>query len=363
MKLRLLVLCGALLASAEAADPVFSGPQQGEKTTPFKVVELAGGKLDKERDVIADNAGGATALVFLHGIERSMVPLLRVVDEYGAMRKDSLKTEVIFLSADRLEGEQKVKNASGSLKLQSRVGLSVDGAEGPGNYGLNKECLMTIVVAKDNAVTANFALGQPGISDAPKVLEALAKASGDANPPTVEELNQRQMARNGGGGGRDGGMRRGQDGGPPPRPPVDLNRFDLNTEEGLRGAVHALIGEVQGLRAELNAVRGVPRPPQRPMPGDNAPGNPNPQAGKDPFPGAVPSDPELQGLLRRFIRPTNDDATVDSVLAEVKEHIKDNAELKQQAIDGWTRVLHFGDQYGTEYSRKVGRAFLEELKK
>jgi hypothetical protein len=362
MKLRLLVLCGALLASAEAADPVFSGPQLGEKTTPFKVVELAGGKLEKERDVIADNAGGATALVFLHCIERSMVPLLRVVDEYGAMRKDTLKTEVIFLSADRLEGEQKVKNASGSLKLQSRVGLSLDGAEGPGNYGLNKECLMTIVVAKDNTVTANFALSQPGIADAPKVLEALAKASGDANPPTVEELNQRQVARNGGGGGRDsGGMRRGQEGGPPPRPPVDLNRFDLNTEEGLRGAVHALIGEVQGLRAELDAVRGGARPPQRPMQRENAPANP--QAGKEPFPGAVPTDPKLEGLLRRFIKPTNDDATVDALLVEVKEHIKDNAELKQQAIDGWTRVLHFGDHYGTEYSRKVGRAFLEELKK
>ncbi len=77
-----------------------------------------------------------------------------------------------------------MKNASGSLKLQSRVGLSLDGAEGPGNYGLNKQCLMTIVVAKDNVVTANFALTQPGIADAPKVLEALAKVSGDATPPT-----------------------------------------------------------------------------------------------------------------------------------------------------------------------------------
>jgi hypothetical protein len=362
MKLPLLVLCGALLVSVEAADPVFSGPQPGEKTTPFSVVELTNPNVDKLRDVIADNAGGATALVFMHGIERSMMPLLRVVDEYGALRKDSLKTEIIFLSADRLEGEQKVKNASGSLKLQSRVGLSLDGAEGPGNYGLNKECLMTIVVAKDNTVAANFALGQPGIADAPKVLEALAKVSGDAAPPTVEELNQRHMARNG--GGRDGGgMRRGQEGAPPPRQPVDLNRFDLETEAGLRGAVHALIGEVQALRGELDAVRGGARPPQRPMARETPPQNQNPQADKDPFPGAVPSDPELQGLLRRFIKPTNDDATVDAVLAEVREHIKDSAELKQQAIDGWTRVLHFGDHYGTEYSRKVGRAFLEELKK
>jgi hypothetical protein len=276
------------------------------------------------------------------------MPLLRVVDEYGALRKDSLKTEVIFLSADRLEGEQRVKNASGSLKLQSRIGLSVDGAEGPGNYGLNKECLMTILVAKDNTVTANFALTQPGIADAPKVLEALAKVSGDTAPPTVEQLNERHMARNG--GQRDGGgMRRGE--GMPPRQPVDLNQFDLNTEDGLRGAVQALIGEVQSLRAEL-----ATRPPQRPLPPRN------PQEGRAPIPGAVPTDPTLEGLLRRFIRPTNDDAAVDAVLAEVRTHIKDDAGLKQQAIDGWTRVLHF-DHYGTEYARKTGNVFLEELKK
>ncbi len=69
----------------------------------------------------------------------------------------------------------------------------------------------------------------------------------------------------------------------------------------------------------------------------------------------------MQGLLRRFIRPTNDDATVDEVLKEVTAHIKDSADLKNQAKDGWIRVLHL--QYGTEYSRKAGRAFLEEIQR
>jgi hypothetical protein len=348
MKLSLFGLSLSLLASLHAAEPVFSGPQPGEKTTPFKVVEILGANADQERDVITDNGGAATALVFMHGIERSMMPLLRVVDEYGALRKDSLKTEIIFLNADRLQGEQRSKAAAGSMRMQGRVGLSLDGAEGPGNYGLNKECLMTIVLAKDNTVTANFALTQPGIADAPMVLEALAKVCGDTQPPTVEELNQRHTARNGG-GGRDGGdMRRGAE--MAPRPPVDLSKLDLNSEEGLRRAVRALIGEVQGLRAELNELRQVPRPADE-------------GSAKEPFPGAVPTDPTLQGLLRSFIKADKDDATVDAVLVEVRSLIKDNADLKQQAIDGWTRVLHFGDHYGTPYSRQVGAAFLDELKK
>jgi hypothetical protein len=50
---------GLLLA---APDPVFSGPQPGEKTAPFKVVEMTGPNADKERDPIAENDGKPTAL-------------------------------------------------------------------------------------------------------------------------------------------------------------------------------------------------------------------------------------------------------------------------------------------------------------
>src|SRR6185369_16921915 len=74
----------------------------------------------------------------------------------------------------------------------------LDGVEGPGNYGLNKECMMTIIAARDNQVTANFALVQPGIVDAPKIIQALARLCDDPHPPTAEQLSERQVARAGG---------------------------------------------------------------------------------------------------------------------------------------------------------------------
>jgi hypothetical protein len=300
--LRRIAACGLLAVLSAplgllAADPIFSGPQPGERTTPFKVLEITGAGAGQERDPIVEDAGAATALVFVHGIERSLVPLLRVVDEYGAMRTNQLRTEIVFLAPDRLEGERRVKAAAGSLKLQARVGLSLDGAEGPGNYGLNKECLMTIVVATNNHVASNFALVQPGIADAPKVIDALAKASGDPQPPAIDRLTARQQGRRG--PGQEGAM-------------------------------------------------------ANPDPGNKA---------KDAFPGAVPTDATLQGLLRRFIRPSNDNAAVDAVLAEVITHIKGSPDLRQQAIDGWTRILHFGDRYGTAYARERGREFLDQLKR
>lgn len=183
-----------------------------------------------------------------------------------------------------------------SLRLRARVGLSLDGAEGPGNYGLNKDCLMTIVAARSNVVVTTFALVQPGIADAPAVIAALANLCGDTRPPTAEAILAQANS------GRGGMMAHGQ-----------TNRTEAKS-------------------ADL-------------------------------FPGAVPTDAKLQGLLRSFIRPTNDDARGDALLTEVKAYIKDSADLKQQARDGWTRVLHFGDRYGTAYSRKVGSEFLESLKK
>lgn len=187
----------ALLASARADDKVYSGPQPGEETTPFKAVELRGESTGKERDIIAENKGAPTALVFVHGVERSMAPLLTVLDEYGKERKESLKTEFVFLSGDRLSSQQRLPLVAQSLRLQSPISLSVDGAEGPGNYGLNKECLLSVIVAKENRVAANFALVQPGMADATKIIAAIAKVIGDTNPPAAEALRERR-----GSGGR-----------------------------------------------------------------------------------------------------------------------------------------------------------------
>lgn len=293
-----ILLSLTLLAASSlgAADPVFSGPQPGEKTTGFKVVAIGGEADGKERDPVNENSGAPTAFVFVHQVERSLIPLLRVIEQYGIERRERIKTEFVFLTPDRLAGEQRVRAANNSLKLKARVGLSPDGAEGPGNYGLNKDCLMTIVTAKDNKVVANFALVQPGIADAPTVLAALAKTCGDTNPPSVEALAAKQP-----------------------------------------GA-----GMARGRNAEAMKKDG-----EKP---------------KEKFPGAVPTDEKLTGLLRQFIRPTNDEAAVDRVLVEVKSHIKDNADLTRQAADGWTRVLHFGDRYGTPYSRQVGKEFLDSIK-
>ena len=50
---------------------------------------------------------------------------------------------------------------------------------------------MTVLIAKDNQVTANFALVQPSIAaDAAKIAQAIADVLGDQQAPTLEQLQK-----------------------------------------------------------------------------------------------------------------------------------------------------------------------------
>lgn len=288
-----------LVPGARAQEKVYSGPQVGERTTAFKVVELTAGNAGPEWDVVERHAGKASVVVFVHGIERSILPLMSVVDEYAHERRERMATAFVVLSGDRLEMEKRLPVVNQSLKFHSPLVLSVDGAEGPGNWGLNRSCLLTIVVSKDRKVTANVALAQPGIADAPAVIKAMAEAVGDEKPPTAEALREKRAAARGG-----GEMRRG---GPATRPARPAGPAAAN------------------------------------------------------LPGAAPTDAKLVGMLRSFIRPTNDEAAVDKIAGEVEAYVKGNEDLTKQAIGGWVRVLHL--KYGTEYAQRQGAAMVERLKK
>jgi hypothetical protein len=281
-------------------EKVFSGPQVGESVTEFKVIDVIGDAKGREWAVIDRHQGKPLTIVFVHGIERSIVPLLTAIDQYAHEKKDLVGAVIVFLSGDRVESEKRLPLVARSLRLRSPMALSVDGAEGPGNYGLNKQCLMTVVIAKDGKTAANFALVQPGIVDAPAIIAAMAQACGDAKPPTAESL---LAERRGSGGAAAGGM----------------------------------------------AGKGAPQ--TRPAAG---------AAATNDLPGAAPADAQLIRLLRSFINKDNDRATVDRLVKEVRAYVKGNPDLTRQAVGGWTRVLYL--KYGTEYAQKAGQTMVEELK-
>lgn len=175
--------------ASAAADPVFSGPQVGEKLVPFKVKGVYDKQAGKELDFVTSADGKAMVLVFVHKLTRPSAAAMRVLMNYVASRKkDGLYGGVAWLSDDVTATEAQLKRARRAMPKGTPIGISVDGQEGPGAYGLNRKVTLTVLVAKENKVTANFALVQPSVqADLPKILKEVVKLVG-GKAPTVAQL-------------------------------------------------------------------------------------------------------------------------------------------------------------------------------
>jgi hypothetical protein len=173
-----------------AEDPVFSGPQVGEKLTSFKARGVLDDLAGKDLDLVKQADGKPLALVFVHELTRPSLGTIRTVMNYAAAahKEGKLVAGVVFLGDDVTALENKLKQARGALPKDVLIGISTDGQEGPGAYGLNRKMTLTVLVAKDSKVTANFPLVQPSAqADAPKIAAAIAQALGQ-KPPTAKEL-------------------------------------------------------------------------------------------------------------------------------------------------------------------------------
>jgi hypothetical protein len=173
-----------------AQEPVFSGPQPGEKLTPFKLRGVFGDLQGKEFDLVGMAEGKPLAIVFIHKATRPSVGMTRILMEYAAKRaKDGLVAGVVYLEDDATAAENFLKRAGHAFPTQVPIGISLDGREGPGAYGLNRNVELTILVAKDNLVRANFALVQPSVqADAVRVAKEFVAASGGGQAPTLADL-------------------------------------------------------------------------------------------------------------------------------------------------------------------------------
>jgi hypothetical protein len=191
MTLKPMICCLILMLACVAAaadDVVFSGPQPGEQLSPLKVIPAYGEKKDPV-DLVAESDGKPTLLVFVHGANRPAARLTRVLMNYAEMRaEDGLYAATIWLDNDRSAAEQYLRQAVSWWGVGPPVGISVDGAEGPGSYGLNRNVNITVLVASGNRVAANYALVQPSETDATGILTGVVKLIEGDVPAAAEEV-------------------------------------------------------------------------------------------------------------------------------------------------------------------------------
>ncbi len=189
-----LFVAGLLLLSpgVAAADKVFSGPQPGEPITSFKVLQVTGKDAGKELEIVDGEKGGPTFLVFLHKVTEPAIGLMISLDWY-ARKLEGLTSHYVILTKEKGETEASARRWGSHHFSKSSLGISLDGVEGPGRYGLNRKVAMTLLVAKDKKVVANFALQAPNGTDAPKILAALAKLMGKP-APSYEKIRKELRA-------------------------------------------------------------------------------------------------------------------------------------------------------------------------
>lgn len=191
-----------------ADEAIFSGPQVGETLPSFVVKGAFDEFAGKDVDYVDVAKGQPTVLIFVHDVNRQSISLARILATYTNGRaKDGLVTGMVLLHDDPTEAEttlKRMRHAIGPVKASvakaedskdqtdnvdyPTVSISQDGREGPGSYGLNRNVTLTILVGKDNKVTANFALVQPSLQvDLPKILESVVAVAG-GTVPKLEDL-------------------------------------------------------------------------------------------------------------------------------------------------------------------------------
>jgi hypothetical protein len=195
----MLVLAMSMICegNAQGQDEVYSGPQVGEKLLPFTVQGVFDQDAGKDLDFVSQAGEKPVVLIFVHDVNRQSISLTRILTTYTKSREgDGLTTGVVFLDDDATAAENQSQRIRHALARGVTTGISVDGREGPGSYGLNRNVMLTILVGNEGKVAGNFALIQPSLQvDLPKILECIVSVAG-GEVPKLEELDgMRGMTR------------------------------------------------------------------------------------------------------------------------------------------------------------------------
>jgi beta-lactamase regulating signal transducer with metallopeptidase domain len=168
---------------------IFSGPQPGEKLPPLNATGILGTAKGKTFDFIA-KAGGQPLVLLLQdesGVGlRGLYDISRIVEKIAGESKQELQIGVVFLSDDPAALKQITRHVPENVL----VGISPDGREGPGNYGLNRNVSQTVIIAKEGKVLYNFAFTQPLLFADPHVLGGIVHAIGEKPETVAKWLNK-----------------------------------------------------------------------------------------------------------------------------------------------------------------------------
>ena len=180
-------------------DPVYSGPQPGEKLRGFPVTPQRRNHLEEEFDPVALALGKPHIIIFIDDsdIGEGIAAYVTSVVTIRKHSRSGLAASVVILAHERPTQPPFAKYGAddpGRIYLDTvyRLGYAPDGRDGPGAYGLNRNFPMTILIADaEGNVLHNFPFRDipPDIPN-PHVMGALAAAVGEDRETVAAWLNE-----------------------------------------------------------------------------------------------------------------------------------------------------------------------------
>ena len=391
--LRLLLpflLITPLAAQQDSAVP--SGPPAGMALKPIKVYAPVGERAGQEYDVAAAIGQAPAAILFLQTTDRGYIrqvisnvnELLKLADERAPI---GFQAHVIQLVADRSTGETFFKSF-GRIAAYQRAVLSLDGAEGPGDYALNRKCLATLVLCKDGKVVESRGMTQllfvgargrrlpsgfagknpypalvakvaPALPKDPAELRKVLLAKLPDDPATLKEHIVRlatQLQRSNkelsearkntearSRGMRREGRRRGERG----RGDRDMAAARKRIEEAVKAG--KMTREEAGRR--LRAMRGEGR-------GRRERGEGRRRGAAARGEGKAPDDRELGLLMRAIAKKSNSAEDNAALFNKLERRVGDDAGLRKQAVDMCKLIRKLN--YGTDDARARAALYVKK---
>jgi hypothetical protein len=173
-----------------AADPpaVKSGPEVGKDLPgPFHPFNVTGKEAGNFHCVVCTKGLEPVVLVFVHGIDKEVQPLLDALG--AAVAKDPkarITAAAIFLYDDLKNvvtddvNRKKYADTLEALKKVEHVILCLDNADGPKGYAINPDAKVTVLVCSKLQVVANFAYTDVNNINADAILAAVKEKLGTA---------------------------------------------------------------------------------------------------------------------------------------------------------------------------------------
>jgi len=339
------------LGPLHAAELV-SGPMAGTTATPVQCYANSGPFAGREQfDATAEIGKGPGAFLFIHVLNRNTAPVIRGLDTLTAEYQIfGFKSFIISLVADRTQGEEQLLRVNGSLRLRNPMVISLDGAEGPGNFALNRRCTLSLVLMNGGKVVESLAFTDAGIDDLPRIRGVIEKTIGDI--PT-ERAELMKLIKSG-----------------LPKDSQALRELAARQALELYRAYQQKSREYADSRGGMTRANRNRRPANRnegmrPSERPGSRGRPSSSAGEKEDPsqrvrrGNPPTDPTLNTLLRAFIRSENTDTRNDEILADIKKRAEESGSLQAEGIAMFQLMLSFPDRYGTAHAQGLARTYLK----